>query len=334
MKVTMQDLLGPTPPPADAEVDAETLQRLYWRLKGAGRELERERAFWKSTNETLSRAYDELRGARDQIAAQQEAIHKLVAAEKERLERELTLASRIQTSILPRSMDVEGLRLAARMVPATEVGGDYYEVLPVDGGAWLGIGDVAGHGLGTGLVMLMIQSAVAALCNHEPSATPAGVLASVNALIYDNVRRRLHQDEHATLSLLRYHKDGALTFAGGHEEIAILRAGAPHCALVATPGPWIGGMRDISKVLKETKLELHRGDIFVLYTDGVIEARDAGGAFYGIERLQAVVEDCRDQPVDSICDALVMDVGQFVHAQRDDLTVVVARYEGYEGAAA
>jgi hypothetical protein len=102
--ITLQDLLGPTPPPPDSVLEGDAVQRAYWRIKGAARELERERSFWKSTNETLSRAYDELRQARDRIAEQQEAIHKLVAAEKARLERELKLAARIQTSILrPRS---------------------------------------------------------------------------------------------------------------------------------------------------------------------------------------------------------------------------------------
>jgi sigma-B regulation protein RsbU (phosphoserine phosphatase) len=327
-KLTLQDMLGTTPPPAGSVLEGDAVQKLFWRIKGSAREVERERAFWQSTNETLTRAYEELREARDRIAAQQEAIHKLVASEKERLERELKLAARIQTSILPRAMGVEGLSVAARMVPATEVGGDYYEVLPIEGGAWLGIGDVAGHGLSTGLVMLMIQSAVAALCTHEPSATPAGVLASVNALIYDNVRGRLLQDEHATLSLLRYSRSGELRFAGGHEEIALLRARDERCSLIATPGPWIGGMRDISRVIQESHIALEKGDVFVLYTDGVIEARDAKGRYYGIERLESIVEQKRAEPVEAICEALVHDVSEFVHAQRDDLTVLVARYDG------
>src|SRR6185369_14179735 len=65
-------------------------------------------------------------------------------AEKKRLERELEIASRIQTSILPKSYDVAGLEIAARMIPASEVGGDYYDVFTVGDGCWVGIGDVAG----------------------------------------------------------------------------------------------------------------------------------------------------------------------------------------------
>lgn len=323
------------PPPAGGVLEGKDLEQVFWRVRGLMNELERDKTFWQSTNDTLSRAYEELRIARDalaesqlQVAEQQAAIVRLVAAEKERLERELALAARIQTSILPRIMDVPGLSVAACMVPATEVGGDYYEVLPVEDGAWLGIGDVAGHGLTAGLVMLMIQSAVSALCKFEPSAAPAGVLTSVNALIYDNVRRRLLQKEHATLSLLRYHRTGELTFAGGHEEIALLRAGDKECSLVGMPGPWIGGMKNIAHVIEETTVHLEKGDLFVLYTDGVTEARSRSGELYGLERLREIVARRRSDSVGELCDALVSDVRQFAHEQVDDVTVVVARHHG------
>ncbi len=81
----------------------------------------------------------------------------IVTARQEEL---LAIAQRVQTSILPRKIAVPGLEIAARMIPASEVGGDYYDVLRVDDGCWIAIGDVSGHGLDAGLVMLMLQSAV------------------------------------------------------------------------------------------------------------------------------------------------------------------------------
>src|SRR3954471_1354518 len=101
----------------------------------------------------------------------------------------MEIASRIQTSILPRQFEVDGLQIAAQMIPATQVGGDYYDVLPVDGGCWLAIGDVAGHGLTAGLVMLMIQSIVSALTRQRPDATPAELLSILNEVLFENVRR-------------------------------------------------------------------------------------------------------------------------------------------------
>ena len=116
-------------------------------------------------------------------------------AEKQRLEQELSIATRIQTSILPRNLQVRGLEIAATMLPATEVGGDYYDVLPTAHGCWIGIGDVAGHGLRPGLVMMMLQSIVSALVRNDPEAKPRDLLRVVNAVLYENVRERLQQDD-------------------------------------------------------------------------------------------------------------------------------------------
>ena len=79
-------------------------------------------------------------------------------AERARLEHEIELAARIQTGILPKSRQASRLAMSASMVPATEVGGDYFDILPFERGCWLGIGDVAGHGLHAGLVMLIIRA--------------------------------------------------------------------------------------------------------------------------------------------------------------------------------
>src|SRR5262249_11742848 len=117
---------------------------------------------------------------------------------KERLEQEMEIAERIQTSILPRRLEAPGLEGAGVLRPATEVGGAYSDFLPHDGGCWIGIGDVAGHGLTAGLVMLMVQSIVAALTRVRRDATPADVVCILNEVLYDNIRHRLANDEHVT----------------------------------------------------------------------------------------------------------------------------------------
>ena len=106
----------------------------------------REGIVYESLAEQVSSA---LEGARLVARLVEEATRRQVA-ERERLEKEMEIATRIQTSILPRDVTVPGLEIAATMRTATEVGGDYYDVIPVDDGCWMGIGDVAGHGLGTG----------------------------------------------------------------------------------------------------------------------------------------------------------------------------------------
>src|SRR6185436_18733813 len=122
--------------------------------------------------EALNRMVEEMAGSRASLA------------QKQRLESELEIATRIQTSILPRGIQIPGLEIAAAMKPADEVGGDYYDVQPAANGCWIGIGDVAGHGLTAGLVMMMTQSAIAALVRTRPSAGPGELIATLNRVIF------------------------------------------------------------------------------------------------------------------------------------------------------
>ena len=244
-------------------------------------------------------------------------------AEKKRLERELEIASRIQTSILPKKFDVAGLEIAARMIPASEVGGDYYDVFPVKNGCWIGIGDVAGHGLSAGLEMLMAQSVIAGLVYHAPDAAPCDHVRVLNRVLYDNIRDRLGQDEHVTLTLMRY-EAGVVTFAGAHEEILVARAAGGPCERIETPGTWLGGMRDVSRVTRDSKLELQPGDLMVLYTDGVTEARGRGGDQFG-DRLVTLIEESRGEPVEVVRDRVIDAVTAWQVEQEDDISVVVVR---------
>lgn len=247
-------------------------------------------------------------------------------SEKQRLEQELSIAKRIQTSILPRDLSVPGLDIAATMLPATEVGGDYYDVLPTPQGCWIGIGDVAGHGLRPGLVMMMLQSVVSALVHSNPDAAPRDVLRTVNAVLYENVRQRLRQDEHATLSLIHYRDDGQLWFAGAHEDMLVFRAHSGRVEAVPTSGTWVGATRDIEEATQDASLRLHDGDVLVLYTDGVIEAENASGSQFGVARLIRELEYCGAGSAQLVRDHLLATVTQFMSEQRDDIALLVARY--------
>jgi sigma-B regulation protein RsbU (phosphoserine phosphatase) len=247
-------------------------------------------------------------------------------AEKQRLESELSIATRIQTSILPRDLAVQGLEIGATMLPATEVGGDYYDVLPTPHGCWIGIGDVAGHGLRPGLVMMMLQSIVSALVRSDPEAKPRDVLRVVNAVLYENVRERLRQDEHATLSLISYRQDGRLAFAGAHEDMLVLHADTGQVETVPTLGTWVAATKDIDEATQDSHYRLRDGDVLVLHTDGVTEAQNAQGEQFGIERLSRELSRLGKEPVPRIRDGLCAAVTEFMATQRDDIAVLVARY--------
>jgi phosphoserine phosphatase RsbU/P len=249
-------------------------------------------------------------------------------AERDRLQKEMEIAERIQTSILPKNLQSEGLDISAVMLPSADVGGDYYDVLPFEGGCWLAIGDVAGHGLRTGLIMMMLQSVVSALVHHNPWAAPRDLLRTVNAVIYENIRRRLGQDEHATLTLFRLDAQGRLLFAGAHEDLIVYRQHDHKVELIPTPGTWVGAVRNIDAGTVETEQNLQPGDVALLYTDGLTEAMDENQQVFGIDRLCAEFTKVAEAPVGTIRDHILGAVRQYAANQDDDMTLVVVRFTG------
>src|SRR6185295_1252358 len=150
-----------------------------------------------------------------------------------------------------------------------------------------------------------------------------------NAVLHENVRRRLGRDEHATLTLLRYHLTGNLEFAGAHEELVLYRARLRRCELMPTPGLWAGILATPPPHSVESgacRLEL--GDVLLLYTDGLIEARNRELGQFGIQRLCRSLESVAEQPVMAIRDHILAELGAWTTRQRDDLTLVVLRYQG------
>ena len=225
-----------------------------------------------------------------QLASAFNVMGEAIAERHARMASELEVAAHIQTSILPKDLSVHGMTIAATMKPATEVGGDYYDVLPTPDGCWVGIGDVSGHGVNAGLIMLMIQSIVATCVARDVDAKPSEIVGLVNRILYENIRRRMSTDDFATLSICRFRNDGSLTFAGAHEDIIIFRQVEQKAEIVLTPGPWVGGRPDVSSVVVDTTVRIAEGDVVVLYTDGVTEGRDTAGEMFGIERLARTVE--------------------------------------------
>lgn len=272
---------------------------------------------------------------RDEIGELAQAFNTMreaVVFRETRLREEMSVAQHIQTALLPRTFDVAGYPIAAKMLTATEVGGDYYDVVPVEDGFWLGIGDVAGHGLTAGLVMLMTHTAIASLVRAEPGAAPAQILNRTNAVVMNDIRKRLGRDEHVTLTVLRVDRDGRVTFAGAHEDILIYRAASGVVDLVRTPGTWVGVKQDISAVTRDTTVTLEPGDVMVLYTDGAIEGMNEKREMYGLQRLRAELAGAGRRSVDEICAHLVDCAVKWTLVQKDDISVVVIRRAESAGA--
>lgn len=245
----------------------------------------------------------------------------------QRLEQEMSIAASIQTSLLPPTPRLEGLELAAQMLPASEVGGDYYDIRATPEGGWIGVGDVTGHGLPAGLIMLMTQTATAALTAGGVT-DPREVVVRLNALLHENIRQRLGRDDHVTYSLFHYDKQGRLAFAGAHEPVLVYRRSQGRAEHIDTPGAWLGAIPRLERATRTTPIALEPGDILLLHTDGVTEAVGAGRERFGTERLAAALETLAEASAADICRGILAQVAAWGPVQDDDRTLIVARYLG------
>jgi phosphoserine phosphatase RsbU/P len=247
-------------------------------------------------------------------------------ADRERLARELEIAARIQTSILPRNLAVDGLQMAAKMMTATEVGGDYYDVRPVEGGCWIAVGDASGHGLTAGLVMMMVQTGTATIVAANPDARPRDVLTALNKVLYENVHDRLEADRHMTMSLLRFRRDGSFRVAGAHMDGVVWRKATQQSELLGTPGTFLAIAQDIESVNQEVSWQLAHDDVLLLLTDGVTEAENAKGVPFDYAGVMEVLEENATKPVEVIRDSLFEALIAHSPTLVDDATILVLRY--------
>lgn len=227
---------------------------------------------------TIPRAIDRIRVAADEAGTLTQA--------KTRLEAELELAHRVQAAMVPRSTALRGYDVASVYRPALDVGGDYYDVIETKNAAWVLIGDVSGHGVSAGLIMMMAQTAVrTAIQAYEAAGaklTPKTLLSIVNAALRDNLEQ-IGRDQYMTITALKLEGE-RVTYAGLHQDLLVHRAGTGEVERIETDGVWLGLVDDLAPLLPEGTLSLGARDLLFLHTDGVTEARQ-GGAMLGVEWL-------------------------------------------------
>jgi hypothetical protein len=251
--------------------------------------------------------------------------------EKGRMEEELQVARDIQMSMLPaKAPEIEGFAIAARCVPAREVGGDFYDFIavPTNGtGERLGIivGDVSGKAMSGALVMAASRSIFRILTETYTSVEQ--LMTVGNTLLKRDIKKGMFVAAAYTVWDVQ-EKTLTLSNAGQTQPILCPGDGSKPVFIDTAGDKFPLGIVKKCRY-QETQVALQSGDVLVLYTDGVVEAMNDRGKMYGFERFTASIEAGRGLSATALLEKLMADVSRYVGdaEPHDDLTIVVVRVE-------
>jgi sigma-B regulation protein RsbU (phosphoserine phosphatase) len=282
-------------------------------------------------NGDLDRRIDTFR--RDEVGQIAQAVRlmagKLKAArerliEQERMKRELQIARDIQQALLPAELPrLPGLELSARYRAASEVGGDYYDLIGAGPGRlWLIVADVSGKGVGGSMVMTMLRSIIR--LEGARAKSPGPLLAAVNA----SLQRDIPEGMFVTMfCALLEPAAGRLRYCrAGHNPAYLFSPGNGRLTALKTRGQPLG-ISFGGEGAEEGESAFQEDDLLVAYTDGITEAADAGGNQFGETRLEEAIRGAGRQSPDQLADEVMDRLERFTggRPQSDDVTLLVAR---------
>lgn len=261
--------------------------------------------------------------------------------EMTRLESEIQAAAKIQSSVLPRhDENLEGYSIAHTSIAAAEVGGDNYDFRTTKNGNWISIGDVSGHGLEAGILALISQSAFnygAYMFEHEKREDP-------QVLMYEYVNKTL-----VLLSNIRsgscsfmtqnyfFENNGTFYCAGAHEIGLLYRKSEKKVIeLKELSGsiPFMGIIGEVNAIKSKFTFNMESGDTLVLYSDGLIEAKNGNGEQFDVDNLKKALEETADNDVETIKQLIIEkltkycengDLKKYNGSFADDVTLLVLR---------
>jgi len=277
--------------------------------------------------QTLEQKVEEKTAQLAQANEEITTLNEQLKSENLRMSAELDISRQLQQMLLPKAEEltaIDGLDIACFMEPADEVGGDYYDVLQQAGRTLFAMGDVTGHGLASGALAIMVQSAVRTLLAYD-RGEPIHFLNALNQMVFHNAAR-MNTRKTLTLALISY-RDHQLFLTGQHEEMIVIRQGELELIDTTDLGFPLGLEKDIANFIDQVTLPLNTGDVLVLYTDGITEAENLDGELYGLERLCEIIRQHWQQTAYEIQQAVIKDVRAFIGEQQvfDDITLLVLK---------
>lgn len=247
--------------------------------------------------------------------------------EKERMEEDLRVARNIQMSLLPQEyVEVEGLKIAAVCLPANEMGGDYFDLLPLSNNR-LGvlIADVSGKGTSAALYMAELKGLILSLSRNHDS--PKALLTELNEILSPNLDRRSFVT--MTYAIIDSAKRTLRVSRAGHNPLIHFdgRTGLTH--LLSPPGLALGfdSGNTFKAVIQELELPLVPGDTFLFFTDGISEAMNGASDLFGESRLASILKDANTMSSDDLKEHILQEVRTFAAGEspHDDMTLVIVK---------
>jgi len=214
------------------------------------------------------------------------------------------------------------VEITGRSIPAQVVGGDYFDFLLLDGGRLVAvIGDVMGKGMAAAILMFILRSALRAILAEEKDLS--SVLSRLNAIVGEDLRRA---GAFATFCIFVYDPDlrQICCFNAGHHYPLYYQGGKVET--LATNGIALG-LQEKYGYKDYRKLALSPGDVVLLYTDGLVEARNQHGERFGLARLKEVLKLNAGRGAAGIQEAIIEAVWRFARgtSQKDDITLAVIK---------
>lgn len=247
--------------------------------------------------------------------------------ERERLKREFEIAEDVQTSLLPsKNPELAELQISARCLPASEVGGDYYDYINFDqNNLGIVIGDVSGKGIQASFYMTLVKGFVKAVAKQTSS--PSEILNKLNLLFCENVER----GNFITMVFAKINlKEKRFVFArAGHNPVIIKYASDGKTVLYQPKGFALGmeNGAQFPRYIEEENIQMNSGDLIFFYTDGFTEAMNKNKEEFSEQRLRDAIEEIQSSDPKEIIDKLFVKVKSFIGKtpQHDDMTIVVVR---------
>jgi len=254
------------------------------------------------------------------------ALDQLVS--KERLSKEIELASKIQSELLPKDIPViGGLDIAAGVTSAEAVGGDLYDFIQIsDDHLLFYIGDVTGHGVTAGLVTAIANSIIFSHSENPKNIDMRELSLALNRVMHAKTRPDMFIT--AFIGLWDAKKKTIEYTPCGHEPTYIYNQKSGKLDFLKKEGIALGMLPMVDKILKGNSVKVQKDDVYILYSDGIPEARGKGNELYGFDRFEeSIKKHATKDTAKEIYDGILDDVYRFMDGgeQADDVTLIVMK---------